>query len=143
MLLAWPVRRVRALQSRQSSFSVKPEVTFLLHPLRPALIKSKQQLSAGHPPGFMVLGATRSLSTRKETKCLHPHFVFESKLVEVCIFTETSQVAPQQGSDPESSICSLPLSAPCAPLFCVLRFSYRRCLFSNIATDPKSTEVVK
>lgn len=47
-----------------------------------------------------------------------PHFHFESKLAETHTFIETSQEAPQQGSDPESSICSLPLSAPFCSALC-------------------------
>ncbi len=93
---------------------MKPEVTFLLHPFRPALIKNKQQLSAGNRWSSWFLGSQYQFlpSWRKQNAC--GITVFESNLVDACTFRETSQVTPQQGSDLESSVCS-PLQRSTSP----------------------------
>lgn len=83
--------------------------TILLHPLRPALIKNKQQLPAGHPPGSWLLGPQNQFL---QFLCLHSHFAFESKLVEARNITSslTAGFWPGVIYLLSASVSTLPLS---------------------------------
>lgn len=130
----WRQWRVGTPQPRQSFFSGKLEVLFLLHLLRPALIKNKQQLPAGQAPESWFSGV--SLYHHKGEKKVWTLLLH----LKVNLYFYRNVTSSPVAGLWRRFIYLLPASVNTLPLG-VLRFSFWRRLFSNVAVDPGSTDI--
>lgn len=102
------------LQLRQNSFTVKcipPSCT-------PPLIKTKQELPTPHSPSWLFLAGHKCSFYHHERKERLAHFAPWKLSRRGFYFHRNTKAAPQQGSDMDSSICSLHLSALIPSLLC-------------------------